>query len=132
MLVIQQQNIIGVPNNINNKEEEEEDIDNDNDNNDDDSIIPPLLYHDLVRASAFHWRTLTLNFITSWEQQAIWLNTHPIPGLLHTFPHIDLAGDLETMVMTALHIGWGYFVLAFVLLLSKYLDQTLTKWLCLE
>ena len=63
-------------------------------------------YHDIARAGAFHWRTLTPNIVTSWERRAAYLNTRPVPGLLSTFPHTELVGDLETMVITAIHVDW--------------------------
>ena len=59
---VQQQNIIRVPNNIDNNsggDKEDDDVD------DDDSTIPPILYHDIAKASNAHWRTLTPNIITS-------------------------------------------------------------------
>ena len=84
---VQQQNIIRVHNSI--KEE------NDNkDDNDDDSTIPPIQYHDIARAGAPHWRTLTPNMIISWERQTAFLNIHPVPGLLSIFLHANLPGDL--------------------------------------
>ena len=43
---------------------------------------------------------------TSWERRAAYLNTHSVPGLLSTFPYTELVGDLETMVMTAIHVDW--------------------------
>ena len=103
----QQQNIIGVSNNID-KEEEDAKDNNDDGDDDDDITIPPIRYHDIARAGAFHLRTLTQNIVTSWEQQAAYLNTHPVPGLLSTFPHGDLSRglDLETILWTALHIDW--------------------------
>ena len=94
-------------NNDDDDDDDDDDYDNDDDDddyNDDDSTIPPILYHDIARAGAFHWRILTLYIITSWEQQATYLNTRPVLGLLCAFPHVDLPADVDTMVMIALHI----------------------------
>ena len=71
--LVQQQNIIGVSNNIDEakeeedvKEEDDDSTNNDDDNDDDDDItISPIRYHDIARAGAFHWRTLVSNVITS-------------------------------------------------------------------
>ena len=110
--------MIGFPNNINEEEEEAEDEeddstndddndDDDDDDDDDDITIPLIQYHDIARADAFHWRTLTSNMITSWEQRAAYLNTRPVPGLLSTFPHVNLPRlELEIIVKTALQVDW--------------------------
>ena len=69
--LVQEQNIIGVDSssNNNNKEEKEEDAD------DDANTVHSIRYHDVARVSTFHWRMMIPNMITSWEQQATYLNT---------------------------------------------------------
>ena len=42
--------------------------------------------------------------VTNWERQAAYLNSRLVPGLLSIFPHVNLPGDLETMVIIALHV----------------------------
>ena len=49
------------------------------------------------------------NTNSSWERRAAFLNTRHIPGLLSTFPHEDLPGNIETTVMIVLQLhDWNY------------------------
>ena len=59
---VQQQNIIGIPNNVDindgngngDSDDDVDDDDNDDDDDDDHITVPPIQYHDIVRAGAFH------------------------------------------------------------------------------
>ena len=52
--LVQQQNIVGIPNNIDEEDDkEEEDAKDDDDDDDDDITVPPIWYHDIARAGAF-------------------------------------------------------------------------------
>jgi len=45
----------------------------------------------------------------SWKDRATNLNSHLVPGLLAAFPHVQLPGILEDMVIKALYSDFSSF-----------------------
>ena len=45
----------------------------------------------------------------SWKDRATDFNRHPVPGLLAAFPHVQLPGKLEDIVINALHSDFSVF-----------------------
>ena len=90
---VQQWIIIGDNNNHNNNDDE--------DGDDDDDVI--FQYSAIAQTGFVFWGLISQHMKQSWKDRATDLNRRPVPGLLAAFPHVQLPGNLEDMVINVLY-----------------------------